>query len=162
MGSWALKPFCVLHFLYIRNRLQPPWSSLSWKAQVKTVPNQGREGIQRQREQSKNNITALGQGPDSPSRDTHTNILELFCKTKIPPKRCYYFKALFIPERRSLLGQKISGLKECSLFRHSDPHQQPHPWTRRLHTGFTVPSLQVWTHSLEGISPLWPSLPGKQ
>jgi len=56
--------------------------------QVQTVPNQGREGIQRPREESKNNITALGQGPDSPTRDTHKNILELFCKTKIPQKRC--------------------------------------------------------------------------
>ena len=54
-------------------------------------------------------------------------------------------KALSIPERRSLLGQKISGLKECSLFRHSDPHQQPHLWTRRLHLGVPVPPLHTHT-----------------
>ena len=66
---------------------------------------------------------------------------------KLPPngKMLISDKALFIPERRSLLGQKISGLKECSLFRHSDPHQQPHPWTRRLHTGVPVPPLHTHT-----------------
>ena len=28
----------------------------------------------------RNNSVALGQGPGSPSRDTHNNIFELFCR----------------------------------------------------------------------------------
>ena len=59
MGSWELKSFRVLHFLFIRNRLQPPWTSLSWKAQVQTVPNQGREGIQRQERNSQETTSQL-------------------------------------------------------------------------------------------------------
>ena len=47
-GSWTQKPFCVPCFLFLGNRLQPPWPSLSPKWQVQTVANQGREGMQRQ------------------------------------------------------------------------------------------------------------------
>ena len=32
------------------------------------------------KEQSRNSSAALGQGPGSPSRDAHRNILELFCR----------------------------------------------------------------------------------
>ena len=47
-GSWAWKPFCVPHFLFLGNRPQPPWPSLSSKGQIPTATNHGREGRQRQ------------------------------------------------------------------------------------------------------------------
>ena len=86
-GSWAQKPFCVPCSLFVGNRLQTPWPSLSPKGQIQTVANQGREGIPKTREeQPRNNSAALGQGPGSASRDTHSNIFELFCRAKIPNK----------------------------------------------------------------------------
>ena len=47
-GSWAWKPFWVPQFLFVENRLQPPWPSLSPKGPTQTAANQGREGMQRQ------------------------------------------------------------------------------------------------------------------
>ena len=47
-SSWAWKPFCALHFLFVRNRLQRPWPSLSSKGQTQKAANQGRMGVQRQ------------------------------------------------------------------------------------------------------------------
>ena len=46
--SWAHKTFCVLHFLFLGNKLQPPWPSLNSKGQVQTVANQAKEGMHRQ------------------------------------------------------------------------------------------------------------------
>ena len=46
-GAPRHKPFCVPPFLFLGNRLQPPWRSLSSKGQVQTLANQGREGMQR-------------------------------------------------------------------------------------------------------------------
>ena len=66
--SWAQKPFCVPHSLFVGNRLQPPWLSLSSKGQIQRAANQGREGMQTREEQPRNNSAALGQGPGSPQR----------------------------------------------------------------------------------------------
>ena len=80
------KSFCIPHFLFLGNEFQPPWPSLSSKGQVQAVANQGREGMQKCREekQSRNNSAALGQGPGSSSRNIHNNIFELFSRTKPP------------------------------------------------------------------------------
>ena len=37
----------VPHFLFVRNRPQPPWPSLCSKGQIWTVANQGKEGMQK-------------------------------------------------------------------------------------------------------------------
>ena len=50
-------------------------------------------------EQSRNNSAALGQGPDSMSRDTCNNIFESFYRANSPNK--WRILAFFIPERRS-------------------------------------------------------------
>ena len=55
-GSWAPDPSYVPCFLFVGNRLQPPWPSLRSKRQVQTVTNQGREGTQRQRRSSQEAI----------------------------------------------------------------------------------------------------------
>ena len=84
VGSWAHKPFFVSHFLFLENKLQPLWPSLSSKGQVQTVVNQGREGMQRQERSSQEAIVQLwGQGPGPSSRNTDNNIFE-FCRTKPP------------------------------------------------------------------------------
>ena len=75
----------VPHLLFVGNRLQPPWPSLSSKGQVQTVANQGREGdAETREEQSRNDSAALGQGPSSTLRDTHNNVFELFTELKLP------------------------------------------------------------------------------
>ena len=43
-GSWEWKPFCVPHFLFVGNRLQPPWPSLSSRGQVQRVANRDGRG----------------------------------------------------------------------------------------------------------------------
>ena len=48
VGLLGQKPFCVPCSLFVGHRLQPPWTSLSSKGQIRTVANQGREGMQRQ------------------------------------------------------------------------------------------------------------------
>ena len=55
-GSWAWKLFCVPHFLFAGNRLQPPWPSWSSKGQVQTIADQEREGRQRQGRSSQETI----------------------------------------------------------------------------------------------------------
>ena len=88
VGLLGTETFLCPPFL-IGSRLQPSWSSLSYKRQIRTVSNLGRERMQRQREeQSRNNSAALGQGPGSASMDTH-NIFKLFTRLKPPTNgRC--------------------------------------------------------------------------
>ena len=84
-GSWTWKPFCVPHFLFEGNRLQPPWSSLSSKGQVQTVANQGREGRQRQGRSSQETIVWAWDRILVPPQGIHINsIFELFCRTRTP------------------------------------------------------------------------------
>ena len=48
MGLPGTEAFLFPRFLFVGNRLQPPLPSLSPKGQIRTVANQGREGMQRQ------------------------------------------------------------------------------------------------------------------
>ena len=73
---------CFLCFLlFVGKRLQPPRPSLSTNRQLQTVANQGKEGMQKQEEQPRNKSAALEECLGSPSRDTHTNIFEFFCRS---------------------------------------------------------------------------------
>ena len=82
---------------------------LSPKGQIRTVANQGREGMQRREKQPRNNSAGLGEGPGSALRDTHNNIFELFYRTKTPNKQ--KMLAFFIPEKTTW-GQ-IKGTREA-------------------------------------------------
>ena len=44
-GSLVWKPFPILCFLFVRDRLQPPWPSMSLKVQNLTAANQGKEAF---------------------------------------------------------------------------------------------------------------------
>ena len=59
-GSWAWKPFCVPHFLFVGNRLQPLGPSLSSQGEVQALANQGREGMQRRGRGSQETIEQPG------------------------------------------------------------------------------------------------------
>ena len=48
--------FWVPHYLFVGNRLQPPWPSLRSKRQVQAVADQGREGTERQRRSSQETV----------------------------------------------------------------------------------------------------------
>ena len=61
-GSWAWKPFCVPHFLFIGNRLPPPWPSLSPKGQVQRVANRDGRGCRGKRLAAKKQQCRLGAG----------------------------------------------------------------------------------------------------
>ena len=60
-GSW--EPFCVPHFLFLGNRPQPPWPSLSSTGQIPTATNRGREGMWRRGRSRQETAVQPGAGP---------------------------------------------------------------------------------------------------
>ena len=84
-GSWVQKPFCVPSFLFVENRFQAPWPSLSSNRRVQTVANQGREGIQRQERNSERLVQPWGS--ILVPKDTYNNIIEHFWGTKTRNRR---------------------------------------------------------------------------
>ena len=85
-GSWVWKPSHILCFLFVGNRLQPPWPSLHSQGQVKLVANWWRERMQRKGRISQEKKGSLGVDPGFPSRDAHKNIFELVHRTKTSTK----------------------------------------------------------------------------
>ena len=84
-GSWAQKPFCVPHFLFLGNR--PHSASMTYPKFQRAGSNSsqsGKGGDAEIREKSRGNSAGLEQSPGSPSRITLNNIIELFCRTKTP------------------------------------------------------------------------------
>ena len=86
-GSWAHKPFCVSHFLFLGNKLQPPGPSPSSKgspssgkggdAETGRGAGGGGWGVGGGGEvQSGDNSAALGQSLASSSKNLHDNIFE--------------------------------------------------------------------------------------
>ena len=84
-GSWAQKPASPITCFQEMGLIQHPWPSLNSKEKVQTAANQGRK------EQLRNNSTALGQGPDSLSRDTRNDVGILYT-----PKREVIFLLLLL------------------------------------------------------------------
>ena len=83
-SSWAWKPLCVPHTLFLRNRLHPPWPSLSSKGKIQTVANQGKEGMQQQGRSSQEIIVqSWGRALVLPQGYTN-NIFELFTELNRP------------------------------------------------------------------------------
>ena len=144
MGSWALKLFCVLHFLFIRNSLQPPWSSLSSREQVQRVANQGRERIQRQERNSLETTSQLWDRVLSTPQGIHIKTsLSSSAKLKFPPKYVNYFRkhSSFQTEGHSLTTLRTTEahqditwgqIKRLQTLHTSYPYQQPHPWTSAI------------------------------
>ena len=110
------------------------------------------------------NSAALGQGPGSPSRDTQTISLSCFADTESPTR--WEKLTVCCPQaRRPQTGwnQKVDD---------ADSHLPHHQPIRRMSTSWSRP---LWTiiikfvttpsrleHTVfEGISPLWPPLPGE-
>ena len=178
-GSWAQKSFCVPHFLFVRNRLQPPWPSLSSKGQVQTVANQGREGMQKQGRNSQETIVQPWGRVLVPPQGTHITI-SLSSSAELKPHQmedvnCLMKHSSFQREGHSLItlrtteahqettwGQ-IKGttklirrppearLKECGTCPHPDPYQQPCPWSIAIQ--LLAKSPWVGTHSFWGHEP---------
>ena len=81
-GSWAQKPFCVPHFLITGSRLHSApmtFPEFQWAGSNSCSSVKGGDAETRE-EQSRNNSAVLAQGPGAHSRDTHSNIFELFCR----------------------------------------------------------------------------------
>ena len=55
-GPWAQKPSCVSHSLFVGNRFQPPWPSLSSEGQISTAAHQGRESREKQGRRNQESI----------------------------------------------------------------------------------------------------------
>ena len=127
-GSWAQKLFCV------------PFSEFQ-RAGSSSCSSGKEGGAETREEQSGNNSADLGQGPGAPSRDTHNNIFERFCRTKTPNKWkmwTTWYRTLYSREGHSWTFttwcQMISLLKECRPCKYPDPHQKPCPLTLKLLT----------------------------
>ena len=167
-GSRAQKPFCVPRFLFVGNKLQPPWPSLSSKGQVQTVVDQGREGMQKQGRGSQETIV---QGPGSPSKDTRNSIFELFCRTKTPTKwktLTTWWSILHSREGHSLITLRTREAHQETTWGQIKGVQALHtPWslsaTPPLNLHYKTPH-QIplgWDTVFEGTSSLCPPLPGK-
>ena len=89
-------------YLRVGNRLQPP-SSPSFKGQILTVANQGREGMQRQWRSSHE---ALGQRP---------GIFELFCKAKVLCTQSLSHVRLWDPMDCSPPGSSVHGILQAII-----------------------------------------------
>ena len=100
-GSWVQKSFCVLHFLFVENRLQPPWF---WAPKVKIKQLLIREGRAAKKQQC-----GLGAGPWFPPRDACSSISELFCRTKTPNK----WKMSAFSTSEKLIRPPETRLKAC-------------------------------------------------
>ena len=86
-GSWAQKPFCGPHFLITGNRLPSASETFpEFQQQVQTAANQGREGMQRQGRNKRNNSVALGQSPGSPQGIRIIIYLSCFADTETPAR----------------------------------------------------------------------------
>ena len=83
MGLWSTDLFCVLHFLSVGYRLHS--ASLTFpefQSWIQTIANQGREGIQKQK-QSKVG-TASDRVLVPTQRNMHNNVFEFFYRTGAP------------------------------------------------------------------------------
>ena len=78
-GAPGHKAFLCPPFLWLEEIafIQPPWPSLSSNSRFKQLLTREGRGCQTREKRSR---AALGQGPGSPSKDTHNNIFELFCR----------------------------------------------------------------------------------
>ena len=110
----------------------------------------------------KNNSAALGQGPGSPQVIYITISLNCFADTEIPTR----WEKLTVCSPQARRSQTGWNQKVDDADAHLPPTSQ-----KKVHELITTSSnhyyktphspLQVGTHSFEGISPLWPPLPGK-
>ena len=115
----------------------------------------------------RNNSAALGQGPSSPSRDTHKISLSCFVDTETPTR----WEKLSVKDGVLPTSTETPDRLEpegwwCRLPLTSPPTHQKNVHKRitpSLNHYYKTPHypLQVGTHSFEGISLLWPPLPGK-
>ena len=97
-----------------------------------------------------------------PARDTHNNIFELFCRYCKPPTRWEKYAAHKRLDPRPG-GTRWSMMPTSTYLTTSHVEECPRADPPSLNHYYKTPHypLQVGTHSLEGISPLWPPLPGK-
>ena len=158
-GSWAWKPARVPRSLFVGNRFQPPWPSLSPKGQIGTVANQGREGMQRQGRASQETIVQPWGRVLVPPQGIHiNNIFELFTELKPPTNgRCSILQIKGTREtHQEIPWGQIKGVQALHT---PQSYQQPRPSTTaiKLLTKFS----QVGHTVLRGVSPLCPPLPGK-
>ena len=79
-GLLGTNSFHVPHFLFVGNRLHSAFLTFPEfhkAASNKCLSGKG-EDAETKEEQSRNNSAAMGQGPDSSSRNIHNNFFELF------------------------------------------------------------------------------------
>ena len=115
------KLFCVPHVLFLGNTLQLLGPSLSSKGQEPTGADQGREGMQRPRGAVRRPPCRLGAGPGSPSRDTHSNVFELFCRTEPPTDESQRDR---IPDTKTFPDQGLNLCHSLDL-RYSSDNARP-------------------------------------
>ena len=95
MGCLGTRTLCVPNLLFVGNRLETSWPSLSSKGQIQAVANQGKECKDKGGEPRKTSA-ALGQGFGFTAMDTHNKNFGLFKKLKP-----WHVSAFFTQEKRS-------------------------------------------------------------
>ena len=110
-GSWAQKPASPITCFQEMGLIQHPWPSLNSKEKVQTAANQGRK------EQLRNNSTALGQGPDSLSRDTRNDVGILYTKERSYIPFASFRNEYFRSSHRGAAETNLTGNHEvvCSI-----------------------------------------------
>ena len=88
---------------------------------VGTIANQGREGIQSQGRVSQGTIVRPGPGPGPTSRDTHSNVCEIFIELNPPTNGIYQHSSLQrepsegrLQEPQKFIRVPKVRLKECT------------------------------------------------
>ena len=86
-GAPGHKAFLCPPFLWLQEIafIQPLWPEFQCADSSNCWSGKGRMGDREKQTVKRNSGAALGQGPDSPSRCTQNNILELFCRYWNPP-----------------------------------------------------------------------------
>lgn len=160
-GPVGLLGMEAFHFLFVKNRLPPPWPVLSSKIANFTVANHGSEGMERQRRSSQETIVK----PWSRVLIPLNNIIKLFIEVKFSTNgRCFSQRR---PPKARLeeLEKQIKRLPETRLeeyrpFTHPNLINTHHPWAIAIK--FLTKSSQDRTQVFKSRSLLCPPLPGKE
>ena len=147
------------------------WPPLSSKGHVQTVANHKRRECT-DKEQPRDSRAALGQGPGSPSRDTHYFVFKLFCATKAPNKwksLCFYIYEPVIsgvPHKegpsQTLWNLVKEAIMEPVWKEMLQQERSPTKWNLVLQLGnlgysfgriFVLPNIVVRTHCQQSLIP---------
>ena len=114
----------------------------------------------------RNNSAALGQGPGSPPTDTHNNIFELFCRYWNPLQvgrvnNYWWYASHKHVDPRPVGTWRLMMLTSTYLTTNQPIRRMSTSWSHLITIKLLTTLSKLGHMGFEGISPLWPPLPGK-